>query len=258
MKAVNLVPAESRKGGADLRLVRGPGAAVVGVLAAALVLVTLYVVASNDVTSRQAQLASLRQQLSQTKALAASLSGYTKFAQLAQARVQTVREIATSRFDWQRVLSDLSRVVPANTTLSSLAATVTPGASAGASSSSGGLRGALAVPAFELQGCTASQDDVARLMSRLRLITGVTRVTLASAVKAGSSAAGSAGPSTSSGSGGCKSNPSTFDLVVFFQPPAGSGAGTTAGAGTPAAPTTSTSSTTSTTSTTTPPAGGTP
>jgi Tfp pilus assembly protein PilN len=230
---------------------------VVGLLGTALVLVTLYVLASNSVTSRQAQLASLRQQLSQTQALANSLTGYTKFAQLAQARVQTVREIANSRFDWQRVLSDLSKVVPTNTTLSSLTATVSPSASAGAASGSGGLRADLSDPAFELAGCTSSQDDVARVMSRLRLINGVVRVTLASAVKSATGAAGSA-VTSSSGAGGCRSNASSFDVVVFFQPPAGSSAAVASTSPTAPATGTTTTATTSTTSTTpaTPSAGG--
>jgi Tfp pilus assembly protein PilN len=259
VKAVNLIPADTRKGAADFRALRGPGFAVVAVLGTALVLVTLYVLASNSVTSRQAKLASVRQQLAQTRTLAANLSGYTKFANLAQARVETVREIATSRFDWQRVLTDLSKVVPANTTLSSLSATVSPSAGTGSSASGGGLRGDIPAPAFELQGCTASQDDVARLMSRLRLITGVTRVTLASAAKSSST-----GSAVASGSpGGCKTSASNFDVVVFFTPPAGSTTASTTPAGSttaaapssstaPAAGATSTSTTSSTTTTTTP------
>lgn len=252
MKAVNLIPADTRKGRADFRALRGPGAAVVGLLGAALVLVILYVLASNSVASQQAKLASLRQELSQTKAVAANLGGYTKFAKLARARVQTVREIASSRFNWQPVLSELARVVPANTTLSSLAASVSP-AAGGGSGSGGGLRGDLSVPAFEVMGCTASQDDVARLMSQLRLINGVTRVTLSSAVKSGSAGTGSTTSAPASGSGGCKANASTFDVVVFFGPLAGSS--TTGSTGstsstTPATGTTSTSTTATTTATT--------
>lgn len=217
MRAVNLIPGDVRRGGStDIRSLRGPGSAVVGLLAVVLVLVTLYVLASNNVSQRQGQLASLQQQLAQTQTEASKLNGYTQFAQLAQARVQTVKEIAAGRFNWQRALSDLSRVVPANTALSSVSATVDPGAGSAGGSSSGGLRGDITAPAFELAGCTATQDDVARLMSRLRLIRGVTRVTLADAVK-GSSAT-TATPVTGSSGGGCPANASTFSVVVFFEP----------------------------------------
>jgi Tfp pilus assembly protein PilN len=263
MRAVNLIPADSRRGSGDLRSLRGPGAAVVGLLGVALVLITLYVLATNSVSARQDQLTSLRAQLSQTRALATNLNGYTKFAQLAQARIQTVREIATTRFDWQRVLSDLSKVVPANTSLDSLSATVSPSTGTGGSPSGGGLRSDLSVPAFELQGCTGSQDDVASLMSRLRLIRGVSRVTLASAVKSGSGVTGSAigGSSGASGTGGCAGNAATFDVVVFFQSPGAVPTSSTSGTATaaatppaasspPAAGTTSTAATTSTSATT--------
>lgn len=216
MRAVNLIPSDARRGGStDIRSLRGPGSAVVGLLGVVLILVTLYVLASNDVSDRQGQLAGLQQQLAQTQAEASKLGGYTQFAKLAQARVQTVKAIASSRFNWQQALSDLSRVVPANTSLSSLSATVDPSAGA-AGASSGGLRGDISVPAFELAGCTASQDDVSRLMSRLRLIRGVTRVTLADAVKSGT---GTTATSVSGSSGGgCGASPSTFSLVVFFEP----------------------------------------
>jgi Tfp pilus assembly protein PilN len=251
MRAVNLIPGEARRGGTgDLRSLRGPGSAVVGLLGVVLLLVTLYVLASNSVSERQAQLTGLQNQLAQTQAEAAKLTGYTQFAQLAEARIQTVKEIASGRFDWQQALSDLSRVVPANTTLSSLSATVGPGVgSAGAAT--GSLRGDITVPAFELQGCTASQDDVARLMSRLRLIRGVSRVTLSNSVRAVSATpATPVSSSASSPTGGCAANAPTFDLVVFFQAlptvsatPAGS-TGPTGAVG-PAAPTGTTSPTSS-------------
>jgi Tfp pilus assembly protein PilN len=247
MRAVNLIPSDARRGGTtDIRSLRGPGSAVVGLLGVVLVLVTLYVLASNDVSQRQGQLTSLQQQLAQTQAEATKLGAYTQFAKLAQARVQTVKQIAAGRFNWERALSDLSRVVPANTSLSSLSATVDPGAGTAGGASSGSLRGDITAPAFELSGCTATQDDVARLMSRLRLIRGVTRVTLSDAVK--SSSGTTATPVSGSSGGGCPANASTFDLVVFFEPlpavaaaPATGATGTIPTTGIPA-PTGSTSS----------------
>jgi Tfp pilus assembly protein PilN len=250
VKAVNLIPPDSRRGvHAEVRALRGPGTIVVGALLAVLVMVTLYVTASNKVSQNRSQLAGLQQQLNQTQALATSLDSYTQFAALAKARVQTVQEIASGRFDWQQALSDLSRVVPANTSLSSVSATVSPtsGSAGAAGSSAGGLRGDITVPAFELSGCTATQDDVARLMSRLRLIRGVTRVTLSDAVKSTSAAAAPAVSTASSSStpqGTCRAHAPTFDLVVFFSPlptvsatPAGA-TGPTGAAGPPGAGTT--------------------
>jgi Tfp pilus assembly protein PilN len=216
VKAVNLIPKDSRRGrGPGKGLWFSPSYAVLGVLVVALALMVMSVLTSNTISDRKAKLASVRAQLASQQAVAARLSKYVQFEQLAQTRLETVQGIASARFDWYRALSDLSKVVPANTTLASLTGTVAPGASvagAGSGGNASGLRGDISVPAFELTGCTASQDDVARLMSRLRLINGVTRVTLGNAQR-GSSSAGSAGVS-----GTCAANGSTFDLVVFFSP----------------------------------------
>jgi Tfp pilus assembly protein PilN len=230
MRAVNLIPAETRRRTLDGGALRGPGPAVVGLLAVAVVLVTMYVLSSNSISQRQTELSNLHQQIAQTQAESGILTRYSQFTQLAQTRVQTVRDIAASRFDWAKALSELADVVPADTTLTEVSASVDPGATASGSGSGGStLRGDIASPAFELLGCTASQDDVARLMSRLRLIDDVTRVTLSNSAKPGSSGA----PSSAS----CGPNAPSFDLVVFFQPPAGAPV-TTSPAGTaPSTPT---------------------
>lgn len=237
MKAVNLIPAESRKGGGAVTSVQAASYGLVGVLAVALALITLYVMASNKVAARQAQLSALSSEVQQTRSEATGLQGYTAFDQLARTRVQTVEGIAATRFDWHAALADLSRVVPASTSLASLTATVAPGASAGGSAAGvgSGLRGDISAPAFELAGCSASQDDVARLMSRLRLIAGVTRVTLGDSQK--SAAAAASAPASGSGgsagsSQGCGANRPSFDLVVFFQPVAGAGPNGATGLGT--------------------------
>jgi Tfp pilus assembly protein PilN len=198
--------------------------AVLAVLAVALVLVTVYVLTANTISDRKAKLASVRAELNTQQALAARLSSYVQFEKLAETRVQTVRQIASARFDWYQALSDLSKVVPANTSLQSLAGTVAPGASAAGSAASGGaassLRSDVTAPAFELTGCTRTQDDVARLMSRLRLINGVTRVTLGSSQKAGATAGAAVASPTG---GGCGISTPSFDLLVFFQPVPGAG-----------------------------------
>jgi Tfp pilus assembly protein PilN len=245
MRAVNLIPAESRG-----RSTRGPSSGmqvptyvVLGFLAAAVALVTVYVLTNNTISSRTAQLTNLKTQVTQEQAEAARLGEFTKFSQLAQSRIETVRAIASARFDWNSALSDLSKVIPANTTLESLNGTIVPGASASGSggSGSGSLRGDLSGPAFELTGCTANQDDVARLMSQLRLINGVSRVTFSnsqvSTSPAGSTSTGTSGTSTQT----CANNAATFNLVVFFQPVANAGTNGVASLG--AASTTTTSST---------------
>jgi Tfp pilus assembly protein PilN len=209
---------------------------VIGLLVVALVFVMVYVLNGNTISQRKSQLANLQQQVAVVQLQAARLNSYTHFEQLAQERAATVRQIAATRFDWHAALSDLSKVVPANTSLQSLVASVAPGSAVGTSGSSGGsgtsVRGAINAPAFELKGCTGTQDEVAQLMSRLRLINDVTRVTLEDSVKQAGGQSAAAVTSTSSASTGCAPNGPSFDMVVFFQPLPG-GAGTGAGPGQP-------------------------
>lgn len=223
MRAVNLIPADSRRSGPSPSLKHlGPEHVVLGVLAIALVFVTLYVLANNTISERSTQLASLKQQVSTVQAETSRLQSYAKFEKLAQEREATVREIAATRFDWHTALSDLSRVVPANTSLQSLVATAGTSSSGGSTTgSAGNVRADIDAPAFELKGCTDSQDEVAQLISRLRLINGVTRVTLEDSTEA-SEASGAVVASTTGGSG-CVAKAPSFDMVVFFQPIAGAG-----------------------------------
>ena len=245
MRAVNLIPADSRGSSGN----RGPSTGMqipvyvlLGFLAAAVALVTIYVLANNSISSRTAQLNNLKTEVAQEQAAVSRLGEFTKFAQLAQTRISTVHSIAAARFDWHAALSDLSKVVPANVTLQSVVGTVVPGASSGGSGSggTGTVRSAISAPAFELSGCTLSQDDVAKLMSQLRLINGVTRVTISDSQMSNSASAPSAGGSTQ----GCGANAPTFDLVVFFSPVANAGpAGVTSVVGASTTTTTSTGGT---------------
>ncbi len=263
MKAVNLIPGDARRAPGGLsRGPLGPGFIVLGLLTLGLVMITMYVLTGNTVASRQAELTQLQGQISQQQAAAARLASYVSFQKLAQARVQTVRQITAGRFDWHGALVDLSRVVPAGASLQSLTGTAAPGASvSGPGGAAGGstsvLRAAIAAPAFEMKGCTKTQDDVARLMSRMRLINGVQRVSLADSIKQDSAQAGAgAGATSSSSQGSCAPREPSFDLVVFFQPlPGGALAGATPGSTTPASTTPLAGSTSTST---TPPAGSTP
>ena len=234
MRAVNLIPGESHHGGISLAAPQAMSYAVIATLAVALAFVTVYVLTGNTISSRRSEVASLQAQIAQVNAEAAALGNYSQVVQLAQQRSQTVSQLAASRFDWPQALSDLSEVVPAGTSLQSLVGTATPDAgtaSGGANIGSSALRGDISAPALELTGCTGSQDDVARLMSRLRLMSGVTRVTLANSQKQDSGGGGAPSPRGAGASSGCGANQPTFDLVVFYQPESSPGQSTGAASG---------------------------
>jgi Tfp pilus assembly protein PilN len=227
MRSVNLIPADSRG-----RSSRGPSTGMqvpvyilLGFLAATVALVSVYVLTNNSISSRTATLNNLKTQVAQEQAAANRLGEFSKFSSLAQTRVSTVRGIASARFDWHTALVNLAKVVPADTTLQSIVGTVVPGASAGGGATGSSLRSDVTAPAFELTGCTANQDDVARLMSRLRLINGVTRVSFSNSQETNSGAPSSGSGGSSNGSGQrCAGSAPTFDLTVFFTPIANAGA----------------------------------
>jgi Tfp pilus assembly protein PilN len=226
MRSVNLIPEGERPGG-GASAGRSGGAVYVLLAALAIVVVLLgtHTYLSKRAGDAQAKADALTAQATQVEAQATALQGQTSFATLRTKRVETVTALVRSRFDWSHALRELARVVPADVTLEGLTASLSPGAGSGSASGAaggGGVRAALPNPAFELQGCAASQDQVASMLTDLRRIDDVVRVSLESSEKSGSEA--TAGASSSSGDDGSSCSGSTrpsFSAVVFFQPPAG-------------------------------------
>jgi Tfp pilus assembly protein PilN len=187
MRAVNLLPPDTRgasKVSADLGA--GPEAkggagpfVVLGILAACVAGTAGYVLTDNTVKQRQTDLAQAQARQTALQGEAAKLKPYADFDASARARVQTVKDLAGSRFDWEQVLRDLSRAIPQDVTLKSLQGDISSGTGGG-----GALRSAIASPAITVEGCAPGQTQVARLMARLGDIDGVTRVSLANSTSA--------------------------------------------------------------------------
>ncbi len=213
MRAVNLIPTDQRRaGGASTT-----GAyAVLGLLVALLVGVVAYVVTGNQMRSRQAQLATLSQEATAAQAAADAAAPYRGFASLRQQRVATISAIASARFDWADAFYKIAQVMPSDVSLLSLNASTSTSSAGG---NGGPLRADLPVPAIDMTGCARSQDEVARVIARLRLIDSVYRVSLESSSKAiGSSTTSSSATNTSDCRAGHPDRPQ-FELVVFFNPP---------------------------------------
>lgn len=214
MRAVNLLPSDLRgaapaaSGGRPEReRAEGIGAYVVlGALALCLAMAAVYVLATNTVKQKQADLTNVTAQADTAAKAVARLKPYADFEAMAMARVETVRGLASARFDWEQALRDLSRAVPGDVKLQSLNGDMgLPGT--GGSGSGDPLRGSIQAPAISLGGCAPSQPSVARLMARLRGVDGVTRVSLSKSEKGESD--------TESACTG--SNPPEFSAVVFFE-----------------------------------------
>jgi hypothetical protein len=245
MRAFNLIPADERGGGGVSAGKSGGGAFVVlGLLGVLAIFALLYGQASRQISSQTSKIATLDTQAQAAQAQAARLAPYVSFQTLHEQRVQAVDQLVDSRFDWAHAFHELGRVLPPKqVSLTSLSGTI--GSSSGGSASSttakvsasaskaatgassttsassavaGGSPGASvasstppgSVPTLTLAGCATSQAMVALTISRLRLIDGVSEVTLQSSTQT---------PRTGSGggdSGSCKGP--VFTMQVTFDP----------------------------------------
>ncbi|HET8863555.1 MAG TPA: PilN domain-containing protein [Solirubrobacterales bacterium] len=209
MRPVNLIPAEDRRGDqAPLRT--GPLAYIVtGALVALLIGVAALVLTGNEISERKDELATLEREDAAASAQAARLASYTQFRDLSEQRVATVQSLADSRFDWERVLRELSLVLPGDVALTELSASGAGGEGAEGSEGGGELSG-LAGPSLTMSGCAAGYAGVAGFVTALNDIDGVTRV----GVQSSSETSGSSG----GGEGECGGGSATvqFTILVAF------------------------------------------
>jgi Tfp pilus assembly protein PilN len=227
MRPVNLIPPDQRQG-SQSPLRTGPLPYIVlGALVMLLAGVALLVVADNQISERKEEIATLKREDAAAQEQAQELASYVQLAELRRARVSTIGSLADSRFDWERVMRELSKILPSNVWLTSLNASASPGVGVeGGSESSGGssgssLRGGIAGPALEMSGCTTGQEGVAGFVTALKEIDGVTRVGVESSgisPEESTAESGEAGGGGSSGGTDCRTREfiAQFQLVVAF------------------------------------------
>jgi Tfp pilus assembly protein PilN len=125
MNAVNLIPAEARRGLGS----SGSGLAsyvVLGVLALVVAMSAVNTLANRSLTDKRDALSTLQQRAQTYQAQAKALESYTTFAGLREKRSETVRSLATSRFDWSKTLHEVARTIPSDAWLTSMRGTVSP------------------------------------------------------------------------------------------------------------------------------------
>jgi Tfp pilus assembly protein PilN len=254
MRPVNLLSPGERHG--ELAPMRtGPlPYIIVGALVAVLVGVTVLVLTGNQISESEADLVTLKRENAVAKERAERLSPYTQFQALHDQRVATVTTLADSRFDWQRVMRELSLILPSNVWLTGLTASASPLTESGGGEAEGSSRGSIAGPALEVNGCASGQVAVAGFVTALKDIDGVTRVGVQTSELAGLkggagvSAEGDATASGASGASDCRTREfiARFEIVIAFDAAPVSSTEAGAEVAVPAPETTESSSTEST------------
>jgi Tfp pilus assembly protein PilN len=234
VRAVNLIPAEDRRG------LRGGGSGsgassyiVLAVLAAVVAMSATYTLANKSVGDKRAELDSVQAQVETAEAQVQRYASYTGFSALREKRTETVRSLAGSRFDWSHALHEIARTIPSNAWLTSLKGTVTAGISIEGGNSDP-LRNSLQKPAIEIVGCTTSQAQVAKVISSLRRVDGVERVSLSSSQKLENGSASGSGGGNGASDGDCRNGNARFpqfSMTLFFAAPKSPTGAQTAAAG---------------------------
>jgi Tfp pilus assembly protein PilN len=214
MRPVNLIPQDQRRRTRSDS--SGKGAhALLGVLALLLAMTVAYVLTANTVTERKSKTEEARVEADRLEAEAAKKGSFTDFADIARTRAASVASVASKRFDWERFMRELSRVMPEGSWLVSADASVSgttegaTGAATPATPAAPGTGTAAAAPSANLVGCTPKHSDVARMMVRLRQLHRVTDVKLGQSTRDDAAAVASFDS--------CGRNTS-FDLTLTFSP----------------------------------------
>ena len=252
MRPVNLIPPDQRKGAARAAGESSNPVGVYvffGVLGVALLCLVALVLTTNGINSKTEELAKVQVQEQGAKQVADALRPYGQFAQIQQARKTEISTVASTRFNWERSLRQLSRAIPEDVWLLSLAGTLSPQIEvedSGAGGDTSNLREKAQAPAFAITGCTYSQHSVARMMTRMQNLDDVTDVQLSKSARKDETTQAAAPAATATpdqaateDSTDCLGgkNITKFDMLIVF----GAAHGATPDAATPVDPASATS-----------------
>jgi Tfp pilus assembly protein PilN len=199
MRAVNLLPRDEldgRKAPPLPVLVACIGAVVVGA-----VLAVLYLSASGQVGHQRTALDQVDMELAQVPAPPAPSPIVSQLPQQRQTRVSALADALGERVAWDRLLREVSQVVPSDVwlvTLNALSPAQAPSTTATAAAGGSLPQG------FVVTGCTYSQESVARFLARLEIVPDLSDMTLGKSQASGAAA--------SSDSGQCPKGMFTFTL----------------------------------------------
>ena len=158
MRAVNLLPRDDPRGSSrqtnPLVLI-----GVVGAVAATAILAAVFLMVSAGVADQQARLDAAQSELDATPVPPPADTSNATLEQEKSARVVALSTALVTRIAWDRVLREISLVLPEDVWLTTLAAKA-PGPAAVAAPAAG----------FTITGKTYSHNGVARLLARLAVV----------------------------------------------------------------------------------------
>jgi Tfp pilus assembly protein PilN len=194
MRAINLLPRQ------DSDKSKTPPvpviAACVGSVVVVAVLAMMFLSASSQVAKQRTALQALQAQYAAIPSPPEPSPVVSAIPQQRTNRTTALATVLGQRVAWDRLLREVSQVVPSDVWLVTLDAqapvTATP------------LRGASTTPVqgFTVSGCTYSQDSVARFLARLALVPDLSGMTLGKS-------------SSSSSSGGTDTSTCPVSMVTF-------------------------------------------
>jgi Tfp pilus assembly protein PilN len=240
MKRMNLLPPELRpREGAR----RGSSYLVVGALVASVAAMLAYAMVIGGVRSDETELESLKHETQQANERADVLRPYGEFAEMKQQRERSIRTVADTRFNYERLTRELARILPAGVFVGHLEVAPAPPEQDVVAAGADPVTGAQATPpAMTVSGCAPGQEVVADTLDRLRALTGATNVELGASSNADATMPSSGkSPRLLSGSGangGCADGEVAFDATVTLTAPTGAVTEPTAPTTTPTAATT--------------------
>lgn len=221
MRPINLIPEELRaRSGPTENAV--PAYAVVGTLAAFVLMMLGLVFYSNKITTLEDQTKAAQAEAKRYQVDVPAFAPINDFANTVHKRTLLIGALSESRFPWHVAMFNLARAIPDTVTLDGVdgssktaggATTAPPAGSAPAAAATG--------VEYELRGCAKGHRVVAQMLVRMRAMPGVQEASLKSSSVGLSSSASSATPG---GTGSeerkqnCGKKPVSFTMTVAFEP----------------------------------------
>lgn len=186
MRAINLLPRdESAHGGKAPPLPVLVGC--VGTVLVTALLAVMFLSASSSVARQKQALEQAQIEYSALPAPAPPSPVVSKLPQERQTRIGALATALGQRVAWDRLLREVSQVVPSDVwlvTLNALSPTTSPAPTTAAGASTTLPTG------FTVTGCTYSQESVARFLARLQVVPDLDAMTLGKSASSGDAGAG--------------------------------------------------------------------